>query len=1010
MARSPSSRPSQTSLLTLPSTPLSSLHRRRLHHTQQPATKPSKSVAITARLDLDGIPFDDYIRQNPPPVGDLPPTPNILVTPAEYTRDVDEVKPVKPPLEWAPPGLKSHFSPWSSVHNSSESLASMTSTLDDEDLSLSMGNTRRSSKDTRESAPPVQAVGTPPPVPSMSHIGASVPVVRTPAANGHGKATVRLGQYNVIKTLGEGSFGKVKLATHVVSGQQVALKIISRRKLVTRDMAGRIEREIQYLQLLRHPHIIKLYTVITTQQDIIMVLEYAGGELFDYIVKHGKMPEAKARKFFQQIVCAVEYCHRHKIVHRDLKPENLLLDENLNVKIADFGLSNIMTDGNFLKTSCGSPNYAAPEVISGKLYAGPEVDVWSCGVILYVLLVGRLPFDDEYIPALFKKIAQGNYNVPHYLSEGAVHLIRRMLQVNPVNRITIQEIRNNDWFKTDLADYLQPPVEDFLDTGVDPNKAIDPHSLAASKPVAEREQLHVSVVGKLGKTMGYAPLDVQEALSKDEPSAIKDAYLIVRENHLMKNNPSVIDAQPEFPNSPPAVYPFPSHLTESSRARPPPTTPRRLIPTPSRESSGRHGSQGSMQSPVEARSPASTVAILPSSLPDYHSAFMKGQIERSHSPATAEDDTSRPRTKEEQDATARHLKPHTKSATNIRAAHEKPEPLTSLPAGHSGKEKTKKSRATKWQFGIRSRNSPSEAMLAIFRALQNMGADWEEPKIKDMNAPGSGGSSPERNDDRTRSNSPEYSDSDPGAGTDPEYATHEEQEARRAKRRQVKDSADQLRGRKRFGRWNNWGYEVPDDPWVIKARFKKEGMFPKGIPHPTSAHSSQVNLSERRTSAVSLTARAQDGNGVSTHAGSAVGSTENVAATGPASIAHDNADSVKSGSTTHENQRKEHCFVYVTIQLYAIEKDFFLVDFKCAGYERLKKRFEREVNGSNESDVARVDHAPPGYDPGDDYEVDEDNDELIGAGPPQDVKDITSPFPFLDVASKLIIQLASSGD
>ncbi|KYG42881.1 hypothetical protein M433DRAFT_146385 [Acidomyces richmondensis BFW] len=266
----------------------------------------------------------------------------------------------------------------------------------------------------------------------------------------------RLGVYNVVKTLGEGSFGKVKLAIHQVSGQKVALKIISRRKLVTRDMAGRIEREIQYLQLLRHPHIIKLFTVITTPSEIIMVLEYAGGELFDYIVQNGKMAEDKARKFFQQIVCAVEYCHRHKIVHRDLKPENLLLDDALNVKIADFGLSNIMTDGNFLKTSCGSPNYAAPEVISGKLYAGPEVDVWSCGVILYVLLVGRLPFDDEYIPALFKKIAQGNYMIPAYLSTGAVRLIKKMLQVNPINRITVPEIRQDPWFMKDLPDYLQP--------------------------------------------------------------------------------------------------------------------------------------------------------------------------------------------------------------------------------------------------------------------------------------------------------------------------------------------------------------------------------------------------------------------------------------------------------------------------------------------------------------------------------------------------------------------------
>jgi carbon catabolite-derepressing protein kinase len=327
----------------------------------------------------------------------------------------------------------------------------MTSTLDDEDLSLSISsssNARRNSRDNRPSnGGPVNPV--------LNEPRMQQPTQQRPPVS---RASQRLGQYRIVKTLGEGSFGKVKLAVHEVSQQQVALKIISRRKLVTRDMAGRIEREIQYLQLLRHPHIIKLYTVITTPSEIIMVLEYAGKELFDYIVTHGKLAENQGRKFFQQIVCAVEYCHRHKIVHRDLKPENLLLDEQLNVKIADFGLSNIMTDGNFLKTSCGSPNYAAPEVISGKLYAGPEVDVWSCGVILYVLLCGRLPFDDEYIPALFKKIAQGNYSVPNYLSQGAVRLIKRMLQVNPVNRISIQEIRQDPWFTKDLAEYLSLPL------------------------------------------------------------------------------------------------------------------------------------------------------------------------------------------------------------------------------------------------------------------------------------------------------------------------------------------------------------------------------------------------------------------------------------------------------------------------------------------------------------------------------------------------------------------------
>ena len=398
----------------------------------------------------------------------------------------------------------------------------MASHFDDDELSMSLTTPSRPSPASQARAAQRQ--------PPSSH---SSELPRDPKDR---KNDQRIGQYSIKKTLGEGSFGKVKLAVHRVSGQEVALKIISRKKLISRDMAGRVEREIQYLQLLRHPHIIKLYTVITTPGEIIMVLEYAGGELFDYIVKHGRMSEDKARRFFQQIVCSVEYCHRHKIVHRDLKPENLLLDSDLNVKIADFGLSNIMTDGNFLKTSCGSPNYAAPEVISGKLYAGPEVDVWSCGIILYVLLVGRLPFDDEFIPALFRKINSGTYHTPSYLSAGARHIIHRMLKVNPVQRITIQEIRQDPWFNENLEDYLKPSVDEFIDTGVDPNKAIDPRKLAPGKSPAVQEQIHQSVIGKLGKTMGYARDDVQEALGKDEPNAIKDAYLIVRENQIKQAN------------------------------------------------------------------------------------------------------------------------------------------------------------------------------------------------------------------------------------------------------------------------------------------------------------------------------------------------------------------------------------------------------------------------------------------------------------------------------------------
>ncbi|POY73879.1 putative Non-specific serine/threonine protein kinase, partial [Rhodotorula taiwanensis] len=259
-------------------------------------------------------------------------------------------------------------------------------------------------------------------------------------------------------TLGTGSFGKVKLARHVKTGLKVAMKFISKRKISTAEMSNRVHREIQYLSLLRHPHIIKLYDVISSPSDIVMVIEYLSGELFDYIVRRGKMPEDEARRFFQQIMSALDYCHSHNIVHRDLKPENLLLDENLNVKIADFGLSNIMRDGDFLKTSCGSPNYAAPEVISGKLYAGPEIDIWSCGVILYVMLCGRLPFDDDHIPLLFKKINGGIFSLPPFLSSEARSLLSRMLTVDSNKRIKLHEIRQLAWFQKDLPKYLFPPL------------------------------------------------------------------------------------------------------------------------------------------------------------------------------------------------------------------------------------------------------------------------------------------------------------------------------------------------------------------------------------------------------------------------------------------------------------------------------------------------------------------------------------------------------------------------
>ncbi|CAA3017419.1 SNF1-related kinase catalytic subunit alpha KIN10 isoform X1 [Olea europaea subsp. europaea] len=295
--------------------------------------------------------------------------------------------------------------------------------------------------------------------------------------------------YKLGKTLGIGSFGKVKIAEHALTGHKVAVKILNRKKIKKMDMEEKVRREIKILRLFMHPHIIRQYEVVETHSDIYVVMEYVkSGELFDYIVEKGRLQEEEARIFFQQIISGVEYCHRNMVVHRDLKPENLLLDSKCNVKIADFGLSNIMRDGHFLKTSCGSPNYAAPEVISGKLYAGPEVDVWSCGVILYALLCGTLPFDDENIPNLFKKIKGGIYTLPSHLSPGARDLIPRMLVVDPMKRMTIPEIRVHSWFRAHLPRYLavSPPdtmqqakkideeiLQEVVKTGFDRNALVE---------------------------------------------------------------------------------------------------------------------------------------------------------------------------------------------------------------------------------------------------------------------------------------------------------------------------------------------------------------------------------------------------------------------------------------------------------------------------------------------------------------------------------------------------------
>ncbi|KAJ3699497.1 hypothetical protein LUZ61_003202 [Rhynchospora tenuis] len=344
------------------------------------------------------------------------------------------------------------------------------------------------------------------------------------SSRGGGYPEALVKSYKLGKTLGIGSFGKVKLAEHILTGLRVAIKIIDRRQMKSMEMEEKVKREIKILRLFIHPHVIRLYEVIDTPTHVYVVTEYCKyGELFDYIVEKGRLQEDEARRIFQQIISGVEYCHRNMVVHRDLKPENLLLDSKYNVKLADFGLSNVMRDGHFLKTSCGSPNYAAPEVISGKLYAGPEVDVWSCGVTLYALLCGTLPFDDENIPNLFKKIKSGIYTLPSHLSALARDLIPRMLVVDPMKRITIREIREHAWFQTRLPHYLAVPppdtaiqakkideevLEQVIKMGFDKIELVE--SLSSRRQNEATVTYYLLLDSRLRATSGYLGADFQE--------------------------------------------------------------------------------------------------------------------------------------------------------------------------------------------------------------------------------------------------------------------------------------------------------------------------------------------------------------------------------------------------------------------------------------------------------------------------------------------------------------------
>ncbi|XP_039980469.1 MAP/microtubule affinity-regulating kinase 3-like isoform X4 [Xiphias gladius] len=312
-----------------------------------------------------------------------------------------------------------------------------------------------------------------------------------------------VGNYRLLKTIGKGNFAKVKLARHILTGREVAIKIIDKTQLNPTSLQ-KLFREVRIMKILNHPNIVKLFEVIETEKTLYLVMEYAsGGEVFDYLVAHGRMKEKEARAKFRQIVSAVQYCHQKRIVHRDLKAENLLLDADMNIKIADFGFSNEFTVGGKLDTFCGSPPYAAPELFQGKKYDGPEVDVWSLGVILYTLVSGSLPFDGQNLKELRERVLRGKYRIPFYMSTDCENLLKRFLVLNPGKRGTLEQIMKDRWIN---AGFDEEELKPFIEPEVD---------------IRDQKRIDVMV------GMGYSREDINDSLAKMKYNDITATYLLL---------------------------------------------------------------------------------------------------------------------------------------------------------------------------------------------------------------------------------------------------------------------------------------------------------------------------------------------------------------------------------------------------------------------------------------------------------------------------------------------------
>ena len=331
------------------------------------------------------------------------------------------------------------------------------------------------------------------------------------------------GPYLLGEALGEGAFAKVRLATQIHIKEKCAIKIVDKRLLEDQKDIQRLKKEIKILKSIRHKNIIQLFDIMESKTNLYFVLEYCkGGELFDYIVKNKRLKETEACIFFQQIINGVEYLHKQGIIHRDLKPENLLLDYNNNIKISDFGLSTFFSKNHFLQTACGTPSYAPPEMLEGLQYNGEASDIWSCGIILYAMLCGTLPFTESKEEIIVRKIKMHDYTIPKYLSKEAQDMLNHILKINPEERFTIEGIKKHPWFNI---------VKPHLIKGISLNEIII--------PVDDN-------ILNMVKEFGFDKEECRNLLLKNKFCSLTSIYYLCLKKYIREGGKSISDLESEL--------------------------------------------------------------------------------------------------------------------------------------------------------------------------------------------------------------------------------------------------------------------------------------------------------------------------------------------------------------------------------------------------------------------------------------------------------------------------------